>query len=217
MLETMRSFFASRVDSYDEHMLNAVAGCREGYVQMARLLPQGVVELLDLGCGTGLELDEIFKIKPSIHVTGIDLTQAMLDKLRQKHPEKALTLINASYFEQDFGSGKYDAAISFQTLHHFLPADKVRLYSKICMALKDGGQYIECDYMVTSQAEEDFFYSESSRIRREQNIPDGAFYHFDTPCTVDNQKLLLAQAGFESVRMHWKMGNTTLLVAKKTG
>lgn len=64
-------------------MLNSVRGCKEGYIKMAELLPHDVNNILDLGCGTGLELDEIFKTKPLIHVTGIDLTQAMLDKLKQ--------------------------------------------------------------------------------------------------------------------------------------
>ncbi len=87
-IERMSEFFTLRVDGYDEHMINNVEGCKEGYVKMAELLPQDADEILDLGCGTGVELDEIFKIKPNIHVTGIDLTEAMLDKLKQKHKDK---------------------------------------------------------------------------------------------------------------------------------
>ncbi|WP_367355490.1 trans-aconitate 2-methyltransferase [Atribacter sp.] len=51
---------------------------------MAELLPETVVNLLDLGCGTGLELDEIFKIRPNIKVTGVDLSKAMLGILNKK-------------------------------------------------------------------------------------------------------------------------------------
>lgn len=60
----------------------------------------------------------------------------MLDKLKQKHPDKNLSLINASYFHYNFGTSKYDAAISFQTLHHFPHADKLKLYLKVFNALK---------------------------------------------------------------------------------
>ena len=66
---------------------------------------------------TGLELDEIFKTHPNIKVTGVDLTKAMLDVLKQKHPTKDLTLINASFFDYDFGIERFDAIISFQTMH----------------------------------------------------------------------------------------------------
>ena len=73
-LEEMRAFFAARVDIYDEHMRNEVEGCREGYARMAALLPEGIYSLLDLGCGTGLELEGIFARFPDLRVTGIDLT-----------------------------------------------------------------------------------------------------------------------------------------------
>ena len=120
-LEPMASFFAARVGMYDEHMLNDVEGCREGYLTMAELVPEGTESLLDLGCGTGLELDEIFKKLPDASVTGIDLTQAMLDRLKEKHPDKSLNLICGDYFSVALGEGVYDCAVSFQTMHHFSP------------------------------------------------------------------------------------------------
>lgn len=214
-IEKMSDFFTARVEGYDEHMLNEVEGCREAYIKLAELLPKDTAELLDLGCGTGLELDEIFKINPTVRVTGIDLTEAMLDKLRQKHPDKNLTLINASYFNYDFGIYKYDAAVSFQTMHHFSHKDKLDLYSKLCDSLKDGAQYIECDYMVENQEEEDFYYRENRRIREEQGIGQGEFYHYDTPCTIDNQIKLLIESGFKTAKMVWRVENTTIIIAQK--
>lgn len=213
VIEKMSDFFTARVDGYDEHMLSEVEGCKEAYGKVAELLSDTVC-LLDLGCGTGLELDEVFKRNPSVHVTGIDLTPAMLTKLRQKHPDKNMTLINASYLDCEFGTGTYDAVISFQTLHHFSPEVKLGLYEKVFKALKTGGHYIECDYMVTTKEDEDFYFGENKRIRAEQGIPDGEFYHYDTPCTIDHQIKLLSEAGFPSVKMIWRVGNTTIVIAR---
>lgn len=39
-LEKMTDFFSARVGIYDDHMMNEVEGCREGYLQMAGLVPQ---------------------------------------------------------------------------------------------------------------------------------------------------------------------------------
>ena len=83
VLEEMSAFFTARIAEYDEHMLYCVEGCREGYVKMAELVPEKARTLLDLGCGTGLELSEIFKRIPDVEVVGIDLTQAMLEKLSE--------------------------------------------------------------------------------------------------------------------------------------
>ena len=201
MLEKMGDFFSARVDGYDNHMMNDVVGCKEGYIKMAELLPETVVNLFDLGCGTGLELDEIFKIRPNIKVTGVDLSKAMLGVLKQKHPNKDLTLINANYFDYDFGISRFDAIISFQTMHHFSHEQKIKLYSRIYSATKPGEKYIECDYMVIEQKDEDFYFKESELIRKEQNITDGEFYHYDTPCTIENQLKMLRLAKFEKVEM----------------
>lgn len=215
MLEKMADFFTARVDEYDNHMMNDVVGCKEGYIKMAELLPETVVNLLDLGCGTGLELDEIFKIRPNIKVTGVDLSKAMLGVLKQKHPNQDLTLINANYFDYDFGIEWFDAIISFQTMHHFSHEQKIKLYSRVYSALKPGGKYIECDYMVIEQKDEDYNFKESVRIRNEQNITDGEFYHYDTPCTIENQLKMLRRAKFEKVEMVWRLENTTIVVAER--
>ena len=151
----MDDFFTARVEGYDAHMLESVEGCREGYLLMARLLPDDTKTLLDLGCGTGLELDAIFERLPDLCVTGVDMTRAMLDKLREKHPDKALTLICGSYLDRDFGAGAFDAAVSFETLHHLSGEQKLSLYRAVYASLRAGGAYIEADYMVLTQREED--------------------------------------------------------------
>lgn len=213
-LEEMSEFFNARLSEYDEHMLTCVEGCREGYALMAELVPPKAKTLLDLGCGTGLELGGIFGSIPEIEVTGIDLTKEMLEKLREKYPDKKLNLICGDYFTVPFGVG-FDCAVSFQTMHHFKKDKKLGLYKKIYSALAHEGIYIECDYMVLTQAEEDHWFSENDRIRKEQGIGEDEFYHYDTPCTVDNQKALLEKAGFKKVETVFRQENTTMLVARK--
>lgn len=214
-MEKMDEFFAARVEGYDEHMLNEVGGCREAYEKMAELIPDGTENLLDLGCGTGLELAGIFKRFPEISVTGIDLSKAMLEKLSEKYSDKNINLINADYFSIDLGLRCFDTAISFQTMHHFSHEMKIGLYEKIRDSLKSGGVYIECDYMAETQAEEDHWYSESVRIRKEMNIPENEFYHFDTPCTATNQIKMFKAAGYASAEKVFRMENTTIIIAKK--
>ena len=174
-------------------MLSAVEGCEQAYALVPSLLPVSCNKLLDLGCGTGLELKQIFKRFPDLSVTGVDLTREMLDILKHNFKDRKINLIWGSYFDVDFKTEEYDCAISFQTMHHFSHEAKIGLYQKIFNTLKDHGRYIECDYMVENQDEEDFYFAENKRIRKELNIPEGEFYHFDTPCTVANQISMIRQ------------------------
>lgn len=57
MLEEMASFFENRLAGYDEHMMTEIEGAAAFYAFTASLLPDGACDVLDLGCGTGLELE----------------------------------------------------------------------------------------------------------------------------------------------------------------
>ena len=103
MLEKMAEFFEARLDGYDHHMMQNIEGATEFYPFTASLLPKGEgAEVLDLGCGTGLELEFYFRINPTARVTGIDLSEGMLHALRCKFPRRDLTLVQGSYFEIPF-------------------------------------------------------------------------------------------------------------------
>ena len=79
MLEKMSDFFEARLDGYDEHMLTNIESAEEFYSFTAKQLPTTEnCHILDLGCGTGLELEEYYLLNPSESVTGIDFSQGML-------------------------------------------------------------------------------------------------------------------------------------------
>ena len=65
MLERMDKFFDSRLDEYDAHQLGCIASAREFLRFTAEQLPSGAgCAVLDLGCGTGLELESILRSIP---------------------------------------------------------------------------------------------------------------------------------------------------------
>ena len=65
------------------------------------------------------------------------------------------------------------------------------------------------------QSLEDQFYAENDRLRCEMSIPDGEFYHFDTPCTIENQISMFKQAGFATAEMVSRKENNTIIITKK--
>ena len=160
-LEKMDDFFAARIDGYDEHMKRDIEGASDFYAYTASLLPLAEgSRVLDLGCGTGLELEEYFALNPGAAVTGIDLSEAMLNVLKAKFPDKGLTLIHASYFDAPLGSGQYDAAVSVESLHHFPAERKTSLYKKLHSALAEKGVFVLTDYFAESEEMEKRVLSE---------------------------------------------------------
>lgn len=210
----MGAFFDSRLDIYEDHQLNCIESAKEFYPYTASLLPEiPGCRVLDLGCGTGLELDEYFKRNPAASVTGIDLAGGMLKTLRAKFPDKDLNLIHDSYFDVPFGENIYDAAVSVESLHHFTAEQKIPLYKKLCRSLKDNGYFILTDYMVESEEEEALYFRELARLKKENGIFDCGFYHYDTPLTREHEIEALLAGGFSKVEMIGKWQNTYVLKA----
>jgi tRNA (cmo5U34)-methyltransferase len=210
-LEEMGSFFADRVGTYEKHM----SVWSEAYEYMAQLVPKNVKTILDIGCGTGLELDEIFKLLPEIKVVGIDLSQAMLQQLKLKHHDKNLELLCADYFKADINAEYFDAVVSFQTLHHFRPQMKLDLFKKLYRALKSDGRYIETDYIACCEEEEELLFSACKTKRESEKIPDDVFVHFDTPLTVEHEISLLKTAGFATVNLVSCINGASIIVCCK--
>ncbi len=190
-------FFDLRIGEYEAHM----SPWQAHYQWMAELLPDGIGTLLDIGCGSGLELDAIFERFPSLRVTGIDLSEKMLDRLVQKHGRRALTVIQDDYFSHPFKSAYFDAVVSFQILHHFHVEKKTPLFSKLYASLKPGGIYLECDYAAKTTEIETLCASECERRRLRDGITPGQFVHFDTPLTLEHEIQAMKAAGFEQVEV----------------
>ena len=216
MLEKMSDFFENRLDGYDEHMMTNIESAAEFYPFTAKELPTAEhSHILDLGCGTGLELEQYYVLCPSAKVTGIDLSQGMLAALKEKFADKDITLICDSYFDVPFGEDIYDAAVSVESLHHFTKEEKIPLYAKLYRALKEGGYFILTDYFSLSEEEEQIHRQNLIALKAEQGINDEEFYHSDTPLTVENETKALLAAGFSGVEVLQNWGATYTLKASK--
>ena len=216
MLEKMSDFFEARLNEYDEHMMTCIESAAEFYPFTASLLPlQQGCKVLDLGCGTGLELEEYYALNPSARVTGIDLSSGMLSELLRKLGERDITLILGSYFDLPLGEDIFDAAVSVESLHHFTKEEKIGLYSKLLAALKDGGYFILTDYFSLSDKEEEMHRQNLSLLKAECGITDNEFYHYDTPLTVNHECEALAEAGFSKIEILGQWGATYTLRAVK--
>jgi tRNA (cmo5U34)-methyltransferase len=214
-LEKMGDFFDKRADTYDSHMLDDMK-LEEFYQEITKQFEAAAdpFSLLDLGCGTGLELEWLLKAHPRMAVTGIDLSAEMLSLLRRKLPNANLRLLCGSYFEVDLGEIAFDHALSTFSLHHFGEAQKLALYQKVHRALKEGGAFILGDYTVNTMELQAYYMAEGRRLRAQAGDSNG-MYHYDTPLTAQTETRLLRSAGFSSVTIPKQWDSATIFVARK--
>jgi len=208
-LEPMAQFFNSRAEAYDEVHTSHIDGGRASKDIVAGLLPEGTRRILDLGVGTGLELEAVFMRFPEARVTGIDMAEDMLQKLRERFPGKEMELVCGSYLDLDFGAAQYDAVISVMSLHHLLPAQKRLLFERVRKSLVPGGVFLNCDYFAPSRVYE---------LRRRAMLwamrAQPGSVHFDIPMTARHEMNIMRSSGFCHVEDVWKQGNTWVLEAK---
>lgn len=211
-IEEMTDFFSKRMDIYEKVHLEHWA---KEYAHIADYFDRELHSLLDIGCGTGLELEAIYQRFPNVMVTGIDLSEDMLKQLHAKYKHKEIELILADYFEYPFAKEQYDAAMSFETLHHFKYEKKQKIYDKLFQAIKQNGYYIECDYIACCDEEEALCLEQFEYKRRVNNIPNHVFVHIDIPLTLKHQIELMKHAGFSDIRVLNENCGTMIIKAKK--
>ena len=185
--EKNREFFNYKVDEYDLSHEEFMETKKE----LTNNLPDGVSKVLDLGAGTGLELIEFYKRFKDAKVTAIDVSEKMLERLKQRDFGDKVEIICGSFFDVDFGKN-YDAVISTSALHHFLKEDKFVIYKKVFDSLKDGGIFLNNDKIVSSNEEEQEmieFYNNNIN-----NKP-----HIDTPLSIEHEIEILEKAGFRDI------------------
>ena len=212
----MSDFFDSRINGYEQHMMKDIAGASEFYPFTAECLPRdGGARVLDLGCGTGLELDEYFKLNPAASVMAIDLSSEMLRALNAKFAGRDITAVQGSFFDLPLLEGAFDGAVSVEALHHYTKAEKVILYKRLYTSLKSGATFVLTDYFADSDEEEEVFYHTFLTIKELEGLSDSEIYHYDIPLTVAHEIEALREAGFGYVRILKNWGATYTIKAVK--
>ena len=131
--------FDKYADSYD-------AGCKG--TKSARFYDDLIREVeinagdsvLDVGCGTGTVLNYIAS-KTDINGYGLDISEKMLDKAREKNPE--FKFVSGNCVTLPYEEGSMDVVIACMAYHHF--ADQKRFREEAYRVLKQGGRLYICD------------------------------------------------------------------------
>ncbi|MDR1060090.1 MAG: GNAT family N-acetyltransferase [Clostridiales bacterium] len=218
--ELMGAFFDIRSNGYNDKMLSG--GGVEDYIKLGACFPKTdrSLNILDVGCGTGIELDYIWAQATNAHIACVDVSRGMLDLLLKNHSgsHDRITIVEASYIDWTYPENVYDIVVSNMTMHHLWPDEKIEVYRKIHSALKPDGRYVEGDFVVDAIAAKQYQRRYEIITANLTGKAEPGKYHIDIPCTIETQIELLRDAGFSSVevlRDNINHGNGAILQARK--
>jgi len=111
----------------------------------ARLTARG--EAADLGCGPGLLVADLVQASPDLHVTGVDLSEEMLDQAERVVGQLGLgerTAFKKGDVRQlPFPDASLDLVVSTLSLHHW--SDPVAVFGEVARVLRPGGSFVIFD------------------------------------------------------------------------
>ncbi|MBN1906796.1 MAG: class I SAM-dependent methyltransferase [Deltaproteobacteria bacterium] len=215
--EEMKSFFDIRADSYDEHMAAILEDYHNFYTNIGAAFQNTdkPIEVLDLGAGTGIELEYIFKKAPNARITAVDLSEEMLKRLVNKYDGfwSQIKTIADSYLSIDLAPHSYDYIVTVMSLHHLMPVKKIDLYKKLRETLIPGGAFVEGDYIVSAE-EEKRLLNEFYQFKKDNPLLEDGEYHIDIPFSEETQIKALKEAGFENINVIYRTSRANVVVAK---
>src|SRR5207249_3389079 len=120
-------------------------------------------DVLDVACGPGLVACDVARV--ARHVTGIDLTPAMIDQARAR--QQSLGLTNLTWVVGDahplpFPDGSFSRVVTRYSFHHV--TDPAGVFAGMARVCAPGGRVTVCDVFTTS-AEQAAGYDRLERLR----------------------------------------------------
>ena len=137
-------------------------------------------EILELGTGTGETAVRVLARHPGARWTGIDASEAMLARARERLPGAELLVRR---LEEPLPAGPFDLVVSVLAVHHLDGAGKRDLFARVAAALRSDGRFVLGDLVVPRAGEVGPIFVDGE---------------YDTPDTVADQLEWLRDAGFDA-------------------
>jgi len=224
----IKTLFDSAAQSYDRARRQLVPSFDDFYGTALSLIPferDAAFRVLDLGAGTGLLSALISETFPLAHFTLVDLSEAMLDRARQRFvSDPARFHFRAFDLAEGRLSGQYEAVVSALAIHHVNDEAKQRLFRSIYDVLCDEGVFINADQVLGATAEIDEQYKAAwLRQVREQGAGEGDLaaalerMKEDEMSTLGSQMSTLEDIGFRMVDCWYKNHGFVVYAGRKSG
>jgi tRNA (cmo5U34)-methyltransferase len=168
-------------DTFLTEMLAEVPGYEQLEDAVASAtLGADVRTVLELGTGTGETALRVLEAHPHARWTGIDASEAMLGRARERLPNADLLL---GRLEDPLPAGPFDLVVSVLAVHHLDGPGKRDLFKRLAHVVAPGGRVVLGDVVVPERPEDAVIEID---------------WVIDLPSSVPEQLAWLDEAGFDA-------------------
>ena len=169
-------------------------------------LPDRVERILDLGTGDGRMLALVLSSHPDAHGVGIDSSEPMLARARERFQGNPAVDLDLHDLEQPLDATRpFDVVLSGLAIHHLADDRKAALFAEIHTTLAADGVFINLDLVASdTDALHERFHCAIGRTHEDPA---------DQPATLCSQLEWLRNTGFAEVDCHFKWLELALIVA----
>jgi len=106
-------------------------------------IPSKEIKILDVACGTGRMLSEVFKVNKNIHYFGLDTSKEMTNVLKKKAlklgKEKLVKIKFGNANKIPFKDNAFDLVFTYHLLWHLEKKDQEKIISEMIRVTKKNG------------------------------------------------------------------------------
>lgn len=162
------------------------------------------VRVLDVGCGAGVMAGVVATRHPGVELTGVDLSDRMIEKARGIHAGSAnLSFRKGDALALPFDEGSFDVAMSLASVKHW--PDQPRGVSEIFRVLNPGGRafILEADKFCTRASARNFVNRWRWTLPPARSFVTEYFMRFvaDQGLSDDELRDLCFEAGFVDIEV----------------
>lgn len=142
----LKKYYNFHARFYDQTRWSFLFGRRQLIQNLPDLPPHP--RILEVGCGTGKNIELLEYLFPDARIFGVDLSESMLDKARKKFDNRQVSLIRKAYGKSALELEPFDIILFSYSLS-MLGDDIDAALQQACKDLKPGGFIAAVDFHQT--------------------------------------------------------------------
>lgn len=178
-------------------------------IGLRMFLPKTGMNILDVGCGTGVYLD--FYQRHKCNLYGIDTSPAMLDLAKERLGDKA-ELHLGSAADMPYPDAFFDLVVSMLVIHEIDHPLRLEILGEIKRVLKPGGRVLLIDFNPGRPESFKGWRSKATILFSEIAAGREHFKNYRHFMSIGGLPTLLESAGFSVVKQRFVAGGTLTLV-----